>query len=213
MNDETIQPGDIFIVPQKDGVWGPQVAFVRLDRDNPQMGIFRDASGETVRYFFRDLLDPRCRVGTARRQEPRKRKRKGPSHPITADQRRKIFALAKGRGLSIDDIRDLTPAGSISAMSTGQASRVIDALSGKRVDLTAPTGPTAAPTDAQIAMLYAMAQDAGMDRRHLQNFMRSKFEITGPNDPRLTNAAIQKVLHALRAIANRRVGTAHQSVG
>jgi len=195
-----VQPGDIFIVPTQDGSWGPRLTFIRVDRDNPRQGIFEDQQHQSVRYFFRDLINP---VAEPIRTAP-VRKRRGPSHPITADQRRMVFALAKGRGMSTDDIRELTPAGSISALSTGQASQLIDALRGKRsADLTAATGPGAPATDAQIQMLYGLAEDAGMDRRHLQNFCRSKFHVNGPNDERVTNALIQKIYAALRAIAQR----------
>jgi len=198
------QPGDIRIVPTDDGKWGPRLTFLHPEPENPTaMGIFQDAAGETVRYFFKDLINP---VGSAIADQsaPPKRRRKGPSNPLTAEQRGMIFTLGKGRGMSTDDIRELTPAGSISALSTRQASQLIDALRGKRVDLTAPTGPDAKPTDQQIAMLYCLAEDAGMDRRHLQNFMRQKFKVSGPSDPQLTNAKIQKVFGALRNIARQR---------
>jgi hypothetical protein len=48
--------------------------------------------------------------------------------PITPAQRRALFAIGKARGLTVDDLRDLTPTGSISALTRDQASHLLDRL-------------------------------------------------------------------------------------
>jgi hypothetical protein len=48
--------------------------------------------------------------------------------PITPEQRRAIFAAGKVRRLDLDGLRDLTPMGSISALTRLQAAQLIDRL-------------------------------------------------------------------------------------
>ena len=50
---------------------------------------------------------------------------------ITALQRRQIFGLGRARGFDIDGLRELTPAGSISALTRSQAERLIAKLAGE----------------------------------------------------------------------------------
>lgn len=50
------------------------------------------------------------------------------AEPISPGQRRALFAWAKSRGMSIDDLRALTPSGSISAMSHDAASALLKRL-------------------------------------------------------------------------------------
>ncbi|NUQ48108.1 MAG: hypothetical protein HUU22_19010, partial [Phycisphaerae bacterium] len=50
------------------------------------------------------------------------------SSAITAAQRRLLFRLAAMRGLDLDALRDLTPAGSVSALTIVQAAALIDRL-------------------------------------------------------------------------------------
>ena len=47
---------------------------------------------------------------------------------ITDAQRRAIFAWGRANGMSIEDLRAMTPAGSISKMTRDQASKLIDRL-------------------------------------------------------------------------------------
>lgn len=47
---------------------------------------------------------------------------------ITPPQRRALFAAARDRGLSIDDVRDMTPTGSISALTRAEASDLLDRI-------------------------------------------------------------------------------------
>jgi len=47
---------------------------------------------------------------------------------LTSAQRSKIFAVANERGLALDDVRAMTPAGSVSMLSKVEAAALIDAL-------------------------------------------------------------------------------------
>jgi len=205
-----VQPGDIFIVPTQDGSWGPRLTFIRVDRDNPRQGIFEDQQHQSVRYFFRDLINP---VAEPIRTAP-VRKRRGPSHPITADQRRMVFALAKGRGMSTDDIRELTPAGSISALSTGQASQLNDALRAKRsAELTAATGP-----EGFAQGVAAIARASGRSGAHVnrlyaserarQPMKYSRGQRTGESRSSVRATAARRCCRAWRicSTSNRRAG-------
>lgn len=59
--------------------------------------------------------------------------------PIRDTQRRAIFAAARARGMSIDDVRDLSPGGSISALTRAQAGDVLRRLnSGTRYEHPRP---------------------------------------------------------------------------
>lgn len=59
------------------------------------------------------------------------------SRTISPGQRRALFALAGERGLDIDALRDMTPTGSISALSYAQAGDLVARLKG-RVDTGRP---------------------------------------------------------------------------
>jgi len=50
------------------------------------------------------------------------------NEPITSSQRRAIFAAGKVKSLTIDDLRAMTPTGSISALTRGQASDLLNRL-------------------------------------------------------------------------------------
>lgn len=66
------------------------------------------------------------------------------AEPISPGQRKALFAWAQAKGLGIDDLRALTPAGSISAMSHDQASALLQRLnagSGYEHPRQAPRGP------------------------------------------------------------------------
>lgn len=54
-----------------------------------------------------------------------------PPKSMTPDQRRAIFAAAKSKGKSIDDIRDMCPKGSISMLTYYEAWDVLNQLNGK----------------------------------------------------------------------------------
>lgn len=51
-----------------------------------------------------------------------------PGEPISAPQRRALFACARRKGMDIDDLRALTPLGSISALTRKEAAALLSRL-------------------------------------------------------------------------------------
>ena len=139
------QPGDIFLACDDGGYWAVALRFVRFD-DDPRYGIFRDDAGETYS-IATDQVRPAHAVfaNADRAEEPdpvqqaenrryRQRSRvtaeQRARQKLTDRQRRTIFALGKGLGLDLDDLRAMTPKGSISKLTVREANRVIASLTG-----------------------------------------------------------------------------------
>lgn len=80
--------------------------------------------------------DTRLRVGPGQENAPDANVASGggcyemTDDPLTAAQRRKLFALAGEHGLTLDGLRALTPAGSISMLNRGEAAVLINTLDG-----------------------------------------------------------------------------------
>jgi hypothetical protein len=79
------------------------------------------------------LIPPRgwtiaCNRNRSRITAPQRARRK-----LTDTQRRTIFALARNRGLDIDDVRGMTPQRSISKLTVHEAGQLIERLKGKAV--------------------------------------------------------------------------------
>ncbi len=141
---------------------------------------------------------------------------------ITAAQRCKIFAIAKQRGKSTDDIRAMTPAGSISMLTCVQAAVLIDALEqGKSPDYDKvprvpaskrkrrPKGVFAIARDEQRKKIYALANEIGFDGDDLDEWLSKRhFADKRPMDCVLNpaaavssndmNAVIELLKHVLR---------------
>lgn len=131
------------------------------------------------------------------------RRRQAPPERITPSQNRKLFALAKEQGKSIDELRDMTPAGSISMLTKFQAANLIDALeSGKSVDYSKqsrmrcgtgvspvnqkrtrrPKGVIALATDAQRNTIEDLRAALGWSDEGLTEFL-AKRHYKGTNRP------------------------------
>lgn len=107
------------------------------------------------------------------------------AEPITAAQRRALFAAARERGLTIDDLRDMTPAGSISALTRGQASDLLDGLNRgtdyahprKRRPSSRPRRPKCVygiATDAQRRKIESLRIQLGWTLEGLQGFLSER---------------------------------------
>lgn len=103
---------------------------------------------------------------------------------ITPGQRRKLFVLADERGMSIDDVRDMTPAGSISALSRAEAAALLDRLSGgadfqehRRARPRGPRRPkgvSAMATDAQRSKIESLRIDLEWTPEGLVGFLSER---------------------------------------
>lgn len=85
--------------------------------------------------------------------------------PITDAQRRKLFALARERGLDLDDLRAMTPAGSISLLRIDQAAELIDRIEGRPNPAPPPRTAHRRPRlPAGVIRLATAEQRAEIDR-------------------------------------------------
>jgi len=96
------------------------------------------------------------------------------TEPLSPGQRRALFAVGKRRGLSIDGLRELTPAGSISALTRAQAAGLLDRLNvgtdyehprPAQRQPRRPRGVYAIATDAQRRKIEALRIDLGWEQR------------------------------------------------
>jgi len=103
--------------------------------------------------------------------------------PLSADQRRAIFAAGKAHGLDIDDLRAMTPAGSISLLTRLQASRLIDRLNAgsenaypKRRSRTPrrPKGIHAFATPSQLNKIKVLRIDLGWTPERLGEWLSKR---------------------------------------
>ena len=108
--------------------------------------------------------------------------------PITAEQRRAIFAAGKSRGLDIDDLRQLTPAGSISALTRLQATELLQRLNAhgehpypKRHSRAPrrPKGVYAIPTGSQLNKIEALRIELGWTPEGLQGWLAERHHVDG----------------------------------
>ena len=138
------QPGDIYLVPDERGRWAFVLRFVRLHDGDPAVGVFRDDAGDLYVCGFHELQSARLAdtgdsVEPVERDEARRYRRRSrvtaqqrANRKLTDKQRAALFALAHRRGLEIDDLRAMTPQGSISKLTMREAGDLIDRLKGGR---------------------------------------------------------------------------------
>ena len=140
---------------------------------------------------------------------------------ITPPQRRALFAAAGDRGLSIDDIRDMTPAGSISALTRAQASDLLDRVNaGKDFDerrRKRPRGPRrpkgvfAMASPAQRAKIEALRIDLGWTPDGLAGFLAERhYSHGGSMSKILTTADASEIIELLKAVLNRQRAAARR---
>lgn len=106
------------------------------------------------------------------------------AEPMTPGQRGALFTAASRCGMDIDELRALTPAGSISALTRGQASALLDRLNGgtewqrdRRERPRAPRRPKgvyAIRTAAQIRKIEAIRIELGWTQRELDAWLGAR---------------------------------------
>ncbi|MFQ5495745.1 MAG: hypothetical protein ACE5EX_10235 [Phycisphaerae bacterium] len=111
-----------------------------------------------------------------------------PDEPITAPQRRALFACAKCKGLDIDDLRALTPCGSISALSRQEAAELLSRLNAgtdydhprpARRGVRRPKGVYRFATDAQRRKITALGIDLGWTSDRLHEWLSERHFLDG----------------------------------
>lgn len=151
----------------------------------------------------------------------------GPSAPITSAQRRALFASANQRGLSLDDLRALTPQRSISKLSSREAHDLLQRLNddGPRSS-TSPHGPrsSASPrrprrpsnvialiSSDQLALIRKLRISMGWNQHQLGDHMRTRHYPSDPSrtmDEMQTSRDAQAVIEHLKKILRRTLAAA-----
>jgi len=111
------------------------------------------------------------------------------AEPITPSQRRALFSAARSRGMTIDDIRDMTPTGSISALTRSQASDLLDGLNSgteyahprkpRRRSARRPKGVYALATEAQHRKIESLRIQLGWTREGLRGWLSERHYTDG----------------------------------
>lgn len=145
------------------------------------------------------------------------------TEPITAAQRRALFAAGRVRGLTIDDIRGMTPTGSISALTRGQASDLLEGLNrgteyahprkrkSSRGRPRRPKGVYAIATEAQHRKIESLRIQLGWTTEGLRGWLserhyadgRAMTNIDSTNDGRDVIELLKGVLERTEAALQR----------
>lgn len=214
MPDALPQHGDLYVAINGDGTWGAQLAFIAFYDGRADVAIFRDTAGRDYLMQLTDVARPiltmpcgagilpaQADIGTgsgtangARASRPPR----GDQAKITRDQRRMIFGLGRKLGFGIDDLRAMTPTGSISVLTRRQAADMIDALSGR------PTAGGDDGTDRQRAYARDLAAGANMDQREFARWLHRNYRVDSIDDDRLSKHQLSNIINALQRIAHKR---------
>jgi hypothetical protein len=139
------QPGDLYAACDDAGRWSLVLRFQAFEDAARGLATLTDDSGAVYAIPIDRLtplrtVDPSADVDPAARLDDRLyRNRSRITAPqrarrkLTDTQRRTIFALARNRGLDIDDVRGMTPQRSISKLTVHEAGQLIERLKGKAV--------------------------------------------------------------------------------
>jgi len=111
-----------------------------------------------------------------------------PDEPITTPQRRALFAFAKSKGMDIDDLRALTPLGSISALRRKDAAELLSSLNAG-TDYEHPRRPVRGArrpkdvyrfaTSAQRRKITALSIDLGWTAERLREWLSDRHFLDG----------------------------------
>lgn len=129
--------------------------------------------------------------------------------PITPAQRTALFAAARSRGLGIDDIRAMTPAGSISKLTRLQARELLDRLNAGTPHAVQhrprrPKGVYALVTDAQRNKIEALRIELGWTPERLKEWLGERTHADGRPMTRMdTTADASAVIELLKAVTGR----------
>lgn len=147
---------------------------------------------------------------------PSSRRPLGPSAPITPAQRRALFAAAKSRGLSTDDLRAMTPQRSISQLSVTDAAELLERLNAdqrrfgapfrrKRMDRR-PSSIIALISADQLELIRKLRIAMGWTQHQLGDHMKSRHYPSDPArtmDEMQTTRDAQAVIEHLKKILHR----------
>lgn len=133
--------------------------------------------------------------------------------PIAAGQRRALFAAAERLGWSLDDLRAVTPGGSISKLTVRQASELLDRLNAgtpaaerhaTRRSPRRPKNVLAMPTPAQRVKLDALREALGWTAERLNEWLSERhYSHGGPMSQMATSRDAREVIELLKDVVRR----------
>lgn len=137
-----------------------------------------------------------------------------PLPPLSKAQRKALFAAARGKGLSTDDLRAMTPNGSISALSRREAFDLLNRLNaGTEHDRPAPSrrprrakGMYAFVTDAQRDLIAAIRLEIGWSDERFRDWLGKRHYRDDPNRPMTdmqSSADAERVIELLKGVRDR----------
>lgn len=141
-----------------------------------------------------------------------------PSAPIHAAQRRALFAAARARGMSTDDLRAMTPAGSISMLTADQAHCLLDRLNGnspfairhssfggrRRRRPRAAAGVIRMVSPEQRALIISIRMELGWTDAELHDWLMKRHHADGrPMNVMQSSADAVAVIELLKGVRTR----------
>lgn len=127
--------------------------------------------------------------------------------PITTGQRRFLFSLGKYLALDVDDLRAMTPMGSISKMTAAEASNLIDRLCAHSGRPAHRRGQGTA-TAKQLGLIEHLVERVGFNRNQLGEWLSRQFDVESIaeiTDRQLASRIIGGLMAMARNVAEGRV--------
>jgi hypothetical protein len=140
---------------------------------------------------------------------------------MTGGQRRALFAAARRRGFDRDDLRAMTPAGSVSALTIAQAGELLDRLNagtehdrtrGRHRPARLPSGVVRFVTASQRAKIESIRLELGWTPQRLDEFLSGRtYDRGGAMNVIRTSRDGMNVIQLLRGVqANMRRSAARR---
>jgi len=170
-------PGDIFVLYDAAGHWSRSFEFVGFDeRDPAQMIVCDRATGDCFRAPPGLLRRPAIGAVDEEADALAGEVPGGQGQPdlITAAQRRLLFARARALGMGLDDIRAMTPKGSVSAMTKEEARNLIDRLLRRPVRAWREQGTA---TGNQIGTIEYLRVLVGFSGAEFSKWLGKRFKV------------------------------------
>ncbi len=157
-----LQPDDLFTLLDNDGHSYGVYEYIGPNEDEPDRVFARDVGNGETYAIRKDCIVLPSVVGVCTESvgdagtssQPGDSEAAPRGHqPLSEAQRRMIFGLGTSKGFDIDDLRSITPAGSISALTRAQAAKLIDTLTGKPGSHDVARGAQGTATGKQIGLI------------------------------------------------------------
>lgn len=221
---QTLTPGDPVVLLDAQGRWCDQYTFVSVDGKGKDRILVRDAdrmlwSILAHKAYRPGLVSPHVGATGEAPAGPGQDAAPAPEpapngNRITPGQRRTIFGLAKGLGFTIDDLREMTPARSISKLTRTEAAELIDHL--KRPGATKRWSAQGTASGPQLNAIAALQRQIGFSDTQFGLWLSRRFgvgAITEVNDKGLASRIIGGMIRMRDKRRAERTGVGHPPRG